>query len=92
MNQYCRYCVYALDYNGEATDFICEADAPCGNNGAGQFYLASKAKRINKCKNFAFNSNDIFRTMPNGDFAQYQPRDKITKKDKSEISEQISLL
>lgn len=40
MRQYCRYCSNAFDYNGEGTDFICEANAPCGNNGSGRFYDA----------------------------------------------------
>jgi len=75
MKQYCRYCANALDYNGEAVDFICEADAPCGNNGAGQFYPADKAKRINKCKHFIFNENDIFRYDENGNFVTYKPRE-----------------
>lgn len=47
-NQYCRYCANALDYNGECTDFICTAKALCGDNGAGRFYKAIKAKRPNK--------------------------------------------
>lgn len=49
-NQYCRYCANTLDYNGECTDFICTAKAPCGDDGAGRFYKAVKAKRPNKCK------------------------------------------
>lgn len=76
MLQYCRYCSHALDYNGEATDFICEADAPCGKNGAGAFYPASKAKRPNKCLHFDFNPNDIFRCDENGNFVQYKPREE----------------
>jgi hypothetical protein len=54
MKQYCRYCANALDYNGEGTEFLCNADAPCGNNGAGRFYDAEKAKRKNKCKYFHY--------------------------------------
>ena len=46
MKQYCRYCTNAIDYNGEATEFVCTAKAECGNNGAGRFYPAEKAKRI----------------------------------------------
>lgn len=84
MNQYCRYCVHAFDYNGEETDFICEAKALCGNDGAGKFYPASKAKRINKCKHFLYNENDIFRTMPNGDFVQYKPRERQVKEKPAE--------
>ena len=66
MNQYCRYCAYALDYNGEETEFLCEIKD--------EFFPASKAKHINRCKDFDFNPSDIFRTLPNGSFAQYQPR------------------
>ena len=77
MKQYCRYCGNAFDYNGEGTDFICEADAPCGNNGSGRFYNAEKAKRPNKCKYFAFCNADIFRQDENGNFAEYKPRQII---------------
>ena len=66
--QYCRYCINAEDYNGEGEDFLCFADAPCGNNGAGVFYKAAKAKRANHCKHFEGNAIDIF-----GD-KEYQPR------------------
>lgn len=31
-NQYCRYCANAEDYNGDGTDFVCFADAPCGDD------------------------------------------------------------
>ena len=74
MKQYCRYCVNALDYNGEASDFLCNADAKCGNNGAGMFYGAEKAKRINSCEHFIFNENDIFGQDKNGNFKTYKPR------------------
>lgn len=73
MLQYCRYCANAFDYNGEGTDFLCEADAPCGDNGAGRFYPASKAKRPNKCKQFEFQNADIFRDDENGNPAKYKP-------------------
>lgn len=76
IKQYCRYCNNALDYNGEATDFLCETD--------NRFYPASKAKRINKCKNFEFNENDIFRYDADGNFATYKPRDKYAKRQPKE--------
>ena len=66
--QYCRYCINAEDYNGEGEDFLCFADAPCGNNGAGVFYKAAKAKRANYCKHFEGNAIDIFSDR------EYQPR------------------
>ena len=74
MKQYCRYCSNALDYNGEGTDFLCNANAPCGDNGCGKFYKASKAKRPNKCIYFEFCNADIFRQDENGNFAEYKPR------------------
>lgn len=75
--QYCRYCSHAFDYNGEGTEFLCSANAPCGNNGSGRFYQASKAKRPNKCRHFDFCNADIFRQDENGNFAEYKPR-KVT--------------
>lgn len=74
MKQYCRYCNNAFDYNGEATDFLCNAKAPCGNNGAGRFYGAAKAKRANKCRHFVFNPLDVFYTTY-GEH-EYKPRQK----------------
>ena len=68
MAQYCRYCINAEDYNGEGEDFLCFADAPCGNNGAGRFYKAAKAKRANHCKHFEGNAIEIFSDR------EYQPR------------------
>ena len=76
MLQYCRYCANAFDYNGEGTDFLCEADAPCGNNGAGRFYDAGRAKRPNKCKHFEFRNADIFRDDESGRPAEYKPYGK----------------
>ena len=75
MNQYCRYCAHALDYNGEATDFICQAPAPCGANGCGRFYPSRKAKRVNRCKHYEHNGRDIFRIDENGDPIEYKPRE-----------------
>jgi hypothetical protein len=53
---------------------ICEANAPCGNNGAGRGYNIEKAKRLNKCKHFEFNPNDLLGQTPDGGFRQYKPR------------------
>ena len=77
MIQYCRYCVHAIDYNGEATDFICLADAPCGANGAGRSYTAAKAKRPNRCKSFEFNPMDVFWTTYGE--REYKPRKRRAK-------------
>lgn len=87
MKQYCRYCAHALDYNGEETDFICEAKAPCGSNGAGRFYSADKAKRTNRCKHFEFNENDIFRTNNDGTFVTYKPRSKYKPKSEPDTTQ-----
>lgn len=80
MRQYCRYCAYALDYNGEGDDFVCLAHAPCGANGAGQMYDASKAKRPNKCKHYEHNGLDIFSMDENGNFRPYKPRTQSREK------------
>lgn len=77
MKQYCRYCTNAVDYNGEATDFICTANSKCGNNGAGRFYSADKAKRINHCKHFEFNKLDVFYTTYGE--REYKPRTNTKK-------------
>ena len=78
MIQYCRYCSYALDYNGAGTDFLCFAPAPCGDDGYGMFYDAKKAKRPNKCRYFDFNENDVFGQDEHGNFRTYNPRKKST--------------
>jgi len=88
MIQYCRYCVWALDYNGEAEDFICSAPAPCGDNGTGHFYSAAKAKRPNKCKSFSFNPLDVFFTTYGE--REYKPRPRQPQA-KSEKMDNYSL-
>lgn len=75
MLQYCRYCNFAFDYNGEAVDFLCTAVGPCGADGAGQFYPARKAKKPNKCKYYEHNGFDIFRVDENGNPMEYHPRE-----------------
>jgi len=72
MIQYCRYCANATDYNGEAQDFVCTAEAECGANGAGRFYGAEKAKRPNKCRHFCYNPLDVFYTTYG--YREYKPR------------------
>ena len=71
MKQYCRYCANALDYD---ETLICEANAPCGNNGSGRGYSIEKAKRLNNCKHFEFNPNDLLGQTPDGGFRQYRPQ------------------
>ncbi len=77
MKQYCRYCTNAVDYNGEPTDFICTENAKCGNNGAGRMYPAKKAKRINHCKHFEFNTLDVFYTTYGE--REYKPRNNVRR-------------
>ena len=77
MTQYCRYCNYAFDYNGEAKDFLCTAVAPWGNDGAGHFYPASVGKRANCCKYYEHNGFDIFRTDKDGNPVPYKPRGPV---------------
>ncbi len=93
MIQYCRYCVNANGYKGEGEDFLCDANGPCGNHGAGAFYEAKKAKRPNKCAYFEFNPHDIFRVDSDGNFEEYKPRGARAAKrtDSGEPVEQISL-
>mgnify|MGYP003619515471 CR=1 FL=1 len=73
MNQYCRYCCNAVIC--DVVGFVCVAKAPCGNNGAGKIYSEEKAKRINHCKSFQFNSNDLLTCDEYGNFKQYKPRE-----------------
>lgn len=89
MKQYCRYCSLAVDYNGEGEDFICTAKAPCGNNGAGAFYNASKAKCPNKCPHFDFNPNDLFGMDENGNFRQYKPREEYRARNFEQLKMEI---
>lgn len=70
--QYCRYCVLAIDHDDI---LVCVASAPCGNNGSGKCYNIEKAKRVNNCKYFEFNSNDLLRVNEDGSFKQYKPRE-----------------
>ena len=78
MKQYCRYCMFAIDYDGS---LICQANAPCGKNGSGKCYDIEKAKRMNKCKHFEFNSNDLLGALENGNFRQYKPREAYESKE-----------
>ena len=80
--------VIVLDYSNLAlqtvTYFKTVAKAPCGDDGAGRFYKAVKAKRPNKCKHFEFLNADIFRQDENGNFAEYKPR-TVIKSDYEQI-------
>ena len=92
MKQYCRYCANAIDYNGEGKDFICLAKAECGNNGAGRFYTAEKAKKVNRCKWFRFNPLDVFYTTYG--YREYKPHGMHKRRQQrtNEKIHQISIL
>lgn len=88
MKQYCRYCENATPCDG---NFVCEANAPCGNNGCGREYPEEKAKRLNHCKAFEFNPNDLLREDEHGNFRQYHPRGAYrSRAEKQAESGQIS--
>ena len=64
MNQYCRYCANANVVDDEL--FYCQPKH--------EVYGMDKSKRINKCKLFDFNENDLWRCDENGNFETYKPR------------------
>lgn len=82
MNQYCRYCANCCITENESIIW-CEVKM--------EIYSASKAKRLNKCKDFDFNPNDVFGQNEDGTFKQYNPREKYRKHDKAEELEQIQI-
>lgn len=82
MNQYCRYCC-------DANLMECENLFWCSMHE--KEYPVSKAKRINKCKDFQFNSFDLFGMDEHGNFREYKPREKYRKREKSEELEQIQI-
>lgn len=75
MKQYCRYCAEASIYGDE--DFYCDKDR-C-------IYHKRKSLRVNKCKDFVFCSNDLWRCDEHGNFKQYKPREKKAKLDQIKI-------
>lgn len=75
LKQYCRYCAEASIYGNDT--FAC-----CKDN---QLYDKSKSTRVNKCKNFVFCPNDLWRCDEHGNFKQYKPREKKKKLDQIKI-------
>ena len=69
MKQYCRYCANANV--AEEDLFYCS----CNH----QTYNAAKSKRVNRCKNFDFCENDLWRCDELGNFSKYQPRDTMKR-------------
>ena len=82
MNQYCRYCNNANLIGDDI--FFCQPK--------NEVYDMAKSKRINKCKNFNYNENDLWRCDENGNFQTYKPRRWGIISDKSgTIMENMSL-
>lgn len=69
MNQYCRYCNNANLIGDDI--FYCQPKD--------EVYGIEKSKRINKCKDFDFNENDLWRCDENGNFQTYCPRRREKK-------------
>lgn len=82
MKQYCRYCAEASIYGDDT--FAC-----CKDN---KLYDISKSKRANKCKNFVFCPNDLWRCDENGNFAQYKPRAENTTKQLNFFEKQFNFI
>ena len=64
MTQYCRYCNNANLIGDDI--FYCQPK--------NEVYGIEKSKRVNKCKLFDFNENDLWRCDENGNFETYKPR------------------
>lgn len=80
MKQYCRYCANSVLNDGF---FFCEEKNKC--------YPLEKAKRLNHCKGFVFNQNDLLRMDESGNFAQYKPREYCKAHEKGDNFENFSL-
>ena len=80
MRQYCRYCFHAVAYEDEW--YWCEQKNEC--------YHMKKSKRVNRCKQFEFNENDLWRCDENGNFEVYKPRGEY-RKHVHEVMENYSL-
>ena len=72
MTQYCRYCNNANLIGDDI--FYCQPK--------NEVYGIEKSKRVNKCKLFDFNENDLWRCDENGNFETYKPRQKKFDKGK----------
>lgn len=73
MKQYCRYCNNANLIGDDI--FYCQPK--------NEVYDIEKSKRVNKCKLWEFNENDLWRCDENGNFETYKPRDDCRKPQKS---------
>ena len=67
MRQYCRYCVNANIVGDDI--FYCSPK--------NEVYGIEKSKRVNKCKLWEFNENDLWRMDENGNFKTYKPREPL---------------
>lgn len=81
MKQYCRYCAYANIVGDDL--FYCQPK--------NEVYGIDKSKRINKCKAFDFNENDLWRQDEHGNFETYKPRDSYRKREQQDTMENYSI-
>lgn len=64
MTQYCRYCNNANLVGDDI--FYCQPK--------NEVYGIEKSKRVNHCREFELNENDLWRCDENGNFETYKPR------------------
>lgn len=81
VKQYCRYCNNANIVGDDL--FYCQKK--------NEIYGIEKSKRINKCKMFDFNENDLWRVDEHGNFQIYKPREQYRKKNTYEQLENYSI-
>ena len=81
MKQYCRYCANANIVGDDI--FYCQPK--------NEVYGIEKSKRINKCKLWEFNENDLWRMDEQGNFQTYKPRVSYRERQKAEKVENYSL-
>lgn len=71
MTQYCRYCNNANLVGDDI--FYCHPK--------NEVYGIEKSKRVNHCREFEFNENDLWRCDENGNFETYKPREPYQKRE-----------
>ena len=81
MTQYCRYCNNANLVGDDI--FYCQPK--------NEVYGMEKSKRVNHCREFEFNENDLWRCDENGNFETYKPRGPYKKREPVPEIETMSL-
>lgn len=71
MTKYCRYCNNANLVGDDI--FYCQPK--------NEVYGIEKSKRVNHCREFDFNENDLWRCDENGNFETYKPRGPYQKRE-----------